>query len=100
MGSLAAGSLRSNNNRQNKYSKSRSDEGLFSNEGIEYKAFRNIEDDADVDQANKLRGVISEANDFIHAAISENPDNKIVIHCMAGKSRSVSLATAYLMTVT
>jgi atypical dual specificity phosphatase len=36
---------------------------------------------------------------FIHKARKENENNKILVHCYAGKSRSVAIALAYFLSI-
>lgn len=45
-----------------------------------------------------LSQYFSECNDFIHAARLR--DGNVLIHCLAGMSRSVTVAVAYIMSVT
>lgn len=44
---------------------------------------------------NNLSSVFKDTNDFIEKAFEEN--GKILIHCMAGKSRSATIVIAFLM---
>ena len=45
-----------------------------------------------------LSQYFSVCNDFIHAARIR--DGNVLIHCLAGMSRSVTVAVAYIMSVT
>jgi len=45
----------------------------------------------------KLKKYIIEANEFIKKTLEENKENKILIHCASGISRSVSIAIGYFI---
>ena len=37
------------------------------------------------------------ANDFIHSALTENEENRVLVHCAAGASRSGAFCCAYMI---
>lgn len=43
----------------------------------------------------KMRKYFDDANGFIKEVLAENKENKILIHCASGISRSISIAIAY-----
>lgn len=47
----------------------------------------------------KIIDQFDETNEFIGKAL-ENKNNKVLIHCMVGASRSATIAAAYIMSVT
>merc|ERR1711971_1351686 len=57
-----------------------------------------IEDEKDDKNAILLSQVFTESSNFIHECLING--GKVLVHCKAGKSRSVSLVVAYLMVVT
>jgi len=63
-----------------------------------YKLVGNVADTPS--QAENLGKSFYQCNDFIHECLTVNKENRILIHCEMGISRSVSVATAYLMVVT
>ena len=66
----------------------------FNKKGIIYKIIECLDSpDADVKQH------FEESNEYISKVLSENADNKILIHCFAGKSRAASFSLAYLIGV-
>jgi PTH2 family peptidyl-tRNA hydrolase len=52
-----------------------------------------ILDEVDVDISQHFDHAIK----FIEDALSQNPDNAVLVHCVVGKSRSASCVIAYLM---
>lgn len=85
------------------------------NENIKYLLITDLLDEPTEKQASILATHIDTVNAFIHQIFLENlqnkftrrtsenlptTDNKILIHCKAGISRSVSFLCCYLMTVT
>merc|ERR1711997_5373 len=67
-------------------------------EKFNYKIITDIEDEKDDVNAAKLSKIFTECNIFIHDCLTKN--GRILVHCKAGKSRSVSLVIAYLMVLT
>merc|ERR1712179_19944 len=63
-----------------------------------YKLIKHIEDEKDEDNALKISKVLTETNRFIHESLVSG--GKLLVHCKAGKSRSVTLVIAYLMVIT
>jgi len=51
-----------------------------------------------LDEPDKnIHQFFSQAYDFINEALSEDSDNKVLIHCAMGKSRSATITIMYLM---
>merc|ERR1711879_98676 len=67
-------------------------------EKFSYKIITDIEDEKDDKNAEKLSKIFTECNMFIHKCLTGG--GRILVHCKAGKSRSVSLVIAYLMVLT
>ena len=67
-------------------------------EKFTYKLIKHIEDEKDDKNAILLSDVFTESSRFIHECLIS--DGKVLVHCKAGKSRSVSLVVAYLMVAT
>ena len=65
---------------------------------FEYKLITHIEDEKDDENADKLSKIFTESNRFIHECLTQG--GRILVHCKAGKSRSVSLVIAYIMVLT
>ncbi len=49
------------------------------------------------DEAAAIYSFFGRACRFIHAAHQANPNNRVLIHCAAGMSRSATIATAYAL---
>lgn len=49
------------------------------------------------DESQDMRGFFSKTNTFIANILSENKNNKILIHCMVGRSRSITILMAFLI---
>ena len=69
---------------------------MFEKDGVTYFLIKDVDDKAD--EADKLRSKIPQTNEFIHSCL-QSSENRILIHCNAGASRSVSLAAFYLKTI-
>ena len=67
-------------------------------EKFKYKIIKHIEDEKDDDNSEKIRKILPESNEFIQSCLTDG--GKILVHCKAGKSRSVTLVVAYLMVLT
>lgn len=65
--------------------------------GVEYLIFTDIDDKPE--ESEKLRNVIEITNEFLHDALTRNSENKVLVHCNAGASRSVTVLAFYLMTI-
>lgn len=63
-------------------------------EDFEYKCI-NLRDIPN--EENKMAEVIPETVDYIDQKLNEDKNNKVLVHCIAGRSRSVSILIAYLM---
>lgn len=44
-----------------------------------------------------IRSIFAETNAFIHRALSSSSNNRVLIHCQCGISRSATVLIAYLM---
>jgi len=66
--------------------------------GIRYLLITDL-DDKPKEHA-KLQGHIRKVNEFIHEALMSSEKNRVLVHCLAGVSRSVTFLALYLMTRT
>jgi len=71
----------------------------FENLGVKYLTFTGIDDKPE--EREKLKNIIPITNKFLHNALkwNENYENKVLVHCNAGASRSVTVLAFYLMTI-
>lgn len=70
---------------------------IFEEKGLTYLIINDVNDT--IQDRNKLKSYIKTVNSFIHETLND-PKNKLLIHCNAGVSRSVTLLALYLITVT
>ena len=60
---------------------------------MEYLVFDDIIDDSE----QKLLPYFTQSNKYIHDTISANESNRVLVHCLAGVSRSSSFICAYMI---
>lgn len=70
----------------------------FVDTGVTYKTITDLNDIFLPEEVEVFHYSISECNEFIHSAMLQE-NAKILIHCQAGISRSVSMAIVYFLTV-
>ena len=61
--------------------------------GIKYLVFDKVWDDSE----QNILPLITEANEFIKQALEENKDNRVLVHCTRGISRSASFVCGYMI---
>lgn len=66
--------------------------------GIKYLIINDLNDT--VEDSKKMSEYISVANRFIHESLTDSENNRVLVHCQAGVSRSVTLISIYLITIT
>lgn len=66
--------------------------------GVKHKTF--YLKDSDKGSISEVYPILCEAVDWILLALLSNPDAKILVHCVAGVSRSPTVVAAYLMSDT
>ena len=49
------------------------------------------------DSEQNILPLLSEANEFIKQALEENKENKVLVHCTRGISRSASFVCGYMI---
>ena len=64
-----------------------------------YKSITHWTDIPNEEEVATFKSIIPECLDFIHSTLYQNQENKILIHCQSGRSRSVSITTVYFMSV-
>ena len=70
------------------------------NNEITYFPITDLQDSAKKHYVDKLYSYIPETNSFIHNVITADEPGNVLVHCLAGASRSVTFIAVYLLTLT
>jgi len=56
-----------------------------------------LSDDGTVNALEQFKECYPKCLEFVQSALDESPTNKVLVHCMQGKSRSAAIVVSYLM---